>query len=285
MIKQTTWIKNNNLDFNNLNENTISIQLSLDGYSFCIYSPNQNEILALASYEFEYGSSKNPYQLLEFITELYTTEELLKPIYKKVIVTHFNNLVAQVPQALFNKNNIENYLQYNVKLLENDYITYDEINNTDIVNVYVPFVNINNFLIDTYGSFTFKHSSTSLIETLISSYKNSEGANCFVNVVNSNFEIVVLKNNKLVLFNSFNFKTKEDFLYYILFTAEQLELNPEEFNLVLMGDIEKESELYALAYQYIRNISFLNPTNFPSSLNNKIPKHAFNTVISNAITI
>ena len=54
-------------------------------------------------------------------------------------------------------------------MLENDYITYDEIKNSEIVNVYIPFVNINNFLFDIYGSFIFKHSSTVLIERLIKS--------------------------------------------------------------------------------------------------------------------
>ena len=100
-----------------------------------------------------------------------------------------------------------------------------------------------------------------LIETLLNKYKNLDSDFCFVNVTNFNFEIVVLKDKKLALFNCFSFKTKEDFIYYILFTAEQLNLNPEEFNLVLMGDIEKESELYGILYQYIRNIKFYNLEN------------------------
>ncbi|MBL4643407.1 MAG: DUF3822 family protein, partial [Flavobacteriaceae bacterium] len=50
---------------------------------------------------------------------------------------------------------------------------------------------------------------------------------------------------------------KEDFIYYILFTAEQLQLNPEELLLFFIGDIEEESELYHIAYQYIRNVDFI----------------------------
>jgi len=48
----------------------------------------------------------------------------------------------------------------------------------------------------------------------------------FVNLDNKHFEIVVIANNKLILYNSFKYQTKEDYIYYILFTAEQLELNP-----------------------------------------------------------
>ncbi len=255
MIKEIKKITNKNLDFKNLEENHLSIQLSLDGFSFCIYNKVHNAISVFANYEFE-KTPATPFEHLEFIKQLYHQEELLKLKYKTVNVTHFNNLVTQVPLPFFNKDNLSDYLQNTVKVLENDYITYDEVNNSEIINVYIPFVNINNFLIDTYGTFIFKHSSTVLIETLLNKYKNFDDDFCFVNVTNFNFEIVIIKNKKLALFNCFSFKTKEDFIYYILFTAEQLNLNPEEFNLVLLGDIEKESELYNVLYQYIRNIKF-----------------------------
>jgi len=81
------------------------------------------------------------------------------------------------------------------------------------------------------------------------------------------------------LFNFFSFNTKEDFIYYILFTAEQLNLNPEEFELNLMGDIEKESELYAIVYQYIRNIKFYAPNNTAMQLN-EIPSHSHFTILN-----
>jgi hypothetical protein len=36
----------------------------------------------------------------------------------------------------------------------------------------------------------------------------------------------------------------EDFIYYVLFTAEQLSLNPENFPLELIGNIDSESEFF-----------------------------------------
>lgn len=255
MIKEIKKKRNNDIDSLNLEDNCLSIQLSLDGFSFCVYNKIQDKIGDFAIYEFE-NPTGSPFKQLACIQELFAREELLQLNYKSVFVTHFNNLVTQVPQPLFNKNNLGSYLQYTVKVLENDFIAYDELNNSEIINVYIPFVNVNNFLLDTYDTFVYKHSSTVLIENLLSQYKNKEGTFCFVNVTGNHFEIVVIKNKKLELFNFFSFTAKEDFIYYILFTAEQLNLNPEEFELILMGDIEKESELYAIAYQYIRKVSF-----------------------------
>ena len=267
MIKEIKKIANKNIDFFNLEENHLSIQLSLDGFSFCIYNKIVNEFGYFAKFEFDNQNGISPYKHLEFVEEIFKKEKILQLKFNSVSVTHFNNLVAQVPKPFFNKEYLPDYLKYSVKVLENDFITFDEINNSEIVNVYIPFVNINNFLLDHYGSFIFKHSSTVLIEKLLNEYKNSDGDFCFVNVTNNNFEIVVLKEKKFKLFNCFNFSTKEDFIYYILFTAEQLELNPEELNLVLLGDIEKESELYTILYQYIRNINFYSPSKKSTSLN------------------
>ena len=70
-------------------------------------------------------------------------------------------------------------------------------------------------------------------------------------------EIVVVDNNLLKFYNRFDFITKEDFIYYLLFTAEQLKLNPEEFPLVLIGAINERDDLYQIAYKYIRNVSLL----------------------------
>ena len=278
MIKEIKKISNKEIDYLNLEDNYLSIQLSLDGFSFCVYNKIQDKIGVFAVYEFENGTG-SPFIQLACVKELFAKEVLLQNKYKSVFVTHFNNLVTQVPQPLFNKNNLAHYLQYTVKVLENDYISYDELNNSEIINVYIPFVNINNFLLDTYETFVYKHSSTVLIENLLNQYKNSEGSFCFVNVTGHYFEIVVIKNKKLELFNFFSFITKEDFIYYILFTAEQLNLNPEEFELILMGDIEKESELYAIVYQYIRNIKFYSANNNALQLN-EIPSHSNFTLLN-----
>lgn len=272
MIKEITKITKNNLDFNYLEENHISIQLSLDGFSFCIYERPNQDIVAFSQFEFN-ETSVSPLKHLELVKEVYNSNDLLQIKYKSVDVIHLNQLVSQVPQPLFNKENLAGYLNYSVKVFKNDYITYDQIKNTDIVNVYIPFININNFLIDTYGPFTFKHASTVLIESLINQYKNLESDYLFINVYKTSFEIVVLKNKKLELYNSFSFITKEDFIYYILFTAEQLNLNPEEFNMVLLGAIDMDSDLYHILYKYVRNIDFYSPT-IKSPLLKGVPSHS-----------
>ena len=88
--------------------------------------------------------------------------------------------------------------------------------------------------------------------------KNNSEKQFFVNVAETSFDIVVIENSKLLFYNSFSYNTQEDFIYYILFTAEQLKLNPEKFLLYFIGDVEKDSEIYHITYQYVRNVDFIN---------------------------
>jgi len=256
MEKKQNQITNKSKDFNNLNESHLSIQLSLDGFSFCIVDKNKNRIFDLKHISFS-NNSPTPQKHLENVEKLFKQEALLKRKYDSVNITHVNDLSTLVPKPLFDDNHLNNYLKYSSKTYKNDYIVYDELDNHDIVNVYIPFVNINNFFLENFGGFEYKHFSTVLIENLLNTYKFSEHPHMFANINEKHFEIVIIANNKLIFYNTFKYHSKEDFIYYVLFTAEQLNLNPEKMDLVFSGIVSKENDLYKIAYKYIRSISLL----------------------------
>jgi len=256
MVKKKVQIINNTVDFNESKDNHLSIQLSLDGFSFCIIDKNTNEVNLIQNIPFK-NSSLTPEKHLKNIEKIYKTEDLLSKNYNSVNISHVNELATFVPKPLFDPNHINSYIKYSSKTYKNDYIVYDEIENHDMFNVFIPFVNINNFLLEKYGSFEYKHFSSILVENLLNTYKFSERPHLFVDLHDQHFEIVAIADNKLVLYNSFKYTTKEDFIYYILFTAEQLNFNPEKFELVLSGSIIKDDAFYKIAYDYVRNISLL----------------------------
>ncbi len=256
MIQEKLKIKSN-LDSKNQEYNHLSIQFSLGGFSFCVLNKNDKKFTALYNYGFK-EASYTPQTLLQNITEIFDTNPLLKDQqYHTVSVSHTNNLSSLVPKPLFREERMSDYLSYNNKTLRHDYFAFDDLKNHEMVNVYVPFVNANNFFIDQFGGFEYKHFSTVLVENLVDIYKLSLVPHMFVNICKRHFEIVVIANKKLQLYNTFDYRTKEDFIYYILFVAEQLNLNPEELELQLLGNVKKDDELFKMAFGYVRNVSLL----------------------------
>jgi hypothetical protein len=132
-------------------------------------------------------------------------------------------------------------------------------------HVFIPFVNINNYLLDQFSTFNYKHVNTILVSKLLELSKNIDEKQVFVHFSKNKFEIIIVQNQKLLLFNSFDFITKEDFIYYLLFTTEQLNLNPEHFKVQLLGLISEDSELFEIAYKYVRNVSLLDVSNIENN--------------------
>ncbi len=236
----------------------LSIQFSLDGFSFCISNSDTKKIIIFTQYIFE-RPLNSPELLLEKIITFFSTDKDLQQDFISVSAIHQNNLSTLVPSDYFDRTNLDSYLKYTVKSLSTDFITYDSLESADTNTVYIPYVNINNYLFQNFGEFEYKHHSTVLIDKLLNFSKENSETQFFVNVSSNQLDIVVCQQNNLIFYNSFAYFTKEDFIYYILFTAEQLHMDPNKFQLTFTGNIEKSSELYNITYNYVRNIHFIKP--------------------------
>jgi len=237
----------------------LSIQVSLNGLSFCVLDTLSNTILASEKLVFE--NELTPYAVQKEIKQLFEKNKIKDVKFSEVVVIHRNNLFSLVPQALFNKEELANYLKFNTKILANDHLEYDEIKSMDMVNVYVPFMNINNYIYDLFGEFEFMHHGTILIQMLTNSHGNIIEPICYIHIIEGHLDITVISNKKLILYNNFSYNTREDFIYYLLFTLEQLKLDTETTKLKLFGSIEEGDELYNMCHQYVRDISIFIPSN------------------------
>jgi len=232
----------------------LSIQISLNGLSFCVLNTEANSICYLKHIPF--SEKQTPFNTLDHLKDAFNNEEALQDSFRTIHVIYVNELSTLVPKPLFEEDAIADYLKFNTKILQTDFIAQDEIHINDSINIYVPYVNINNYLYDRFGTFNYKHYSTILIEEILQAEKHAEDKKMYVHISDTHFEIIVSNQGKLTLYNTFNYNTAEDFIYYILFTAEQLQLNPETVKLVLLGNIKEDDSLYNIAYKYIRHIQF-----------------------------
>ena len=197
-LNSMTLKKNNPNDITHLR---LSIQVSLSGLSFCILNQDSNTIELLRN--FEYNKKLNPVDVVDKLQHHFNTLSDLNQPFQEVLVIHENELATIVPKALFNEDNSADYLKFNNKILSTDFIAHDAIDSHDSVNVYVPYVNINNFLYDKFGAFTYKHSASILIDKILNIEKHTETPKMYVNVSLNHFEVVVVNGGQLLLYNSF----------------------------------------------------------------------------------
>lgn len=254
--KVMTYLKETNIPSNTKSNNRLSVQLSLSGLSFLVTDATTNEVVFFS--EKEYKNSHSPEELLINLTSSFSDQLELQENFSDVTILYATTLYALVPTPLFDEKMASEYLKLNSKILANDFIAYDTLENNDITIVYIPYININNFLFERFGNFKYYHSTTLLLKYILNIEKHTIESKIYINIEKENFDIIIVKKGELLLCNTYEYKTPEDFIYYILFCLEQLKLNPDSITCVLSGIIDESDAYYNILFTYIRHISFIN---------------------------
>jgi hypothetical protein len=245
---------------------SLSIQLSLKYLSFCIIDNSQNKFLAIVNYVFPEKVSS--FVLADFINKLFEYESLLKKEYKNIIISYECTQSTLIPDEIYDNSNKEIYLSFFNQEIEDKIIISNFAPELKLYSIFAIPKCINNAFQNNLSNYKIIHSSNSYFQSIYNNFSNTENFNSkiFVDVESHSFEIVIFRNNKLLFNNSFQFKTKEDFLYYLLFVLNQLNINPVKIQLVLSGKITPNSSIFNLLTKYISNIIFIeNQSNFTFS--------------------
>lgn len=240
----------------NITEKTyrkLILKIGLTGFSYGIWDTLQKSLIDFR--EIEFDTTDKTKKIEDWYEHAFFNSTDLRRSYDEVQVIHDNNLNTFVPNALFDESFLGSYLQFNTKVFDTDFFMSDTLEAYSMHNVYIPYVHVNNFLIDKFGPFEYRHAASVLVRRLLDLSKNATEKKMFVHLAARHFEIVVLHNQRVLVYNTFDYKTPEDLLYYVLFTAEQLQLNPEQFPLEFLGKINEDSEIYSLIYNYVRHVS------------------------------
>lgn len=235
----------------------LTIQRSLDGLSIVIFDNKEQKFVRLSHYLY---SEKN-ISLKTLLDELQEKENWKLSDFGKVTLIIDNNENTLVPSKYFQEENIESYLNL-LNIGKEKNLRHDTLNSCDIENVYSINDDVVNTIAELQTEIEVRHSSSILIENIIREFsERSQETRVFVNVKNNSYELAIINKSKLVFHNYFNFNTKEDFLYFLLFTFEQLKIDNETTPLYFMGFIEEKSAIVELCSRYIRNIRFINRNN------------------------
>jgi hypothetical protein len=249
---------------------SLYVRLSETHVSWCILDNERNKFVAIESYA-------------SYLQEIAENIPLIKQPFSSVRLMIENNRSTLIPAPLFDPAEKESYLEFIHEKEDGTETLYDHLQQLGIVNVYGGSAKLLEAGMEIFPGAKIFHHSTALIESLWMNYKNRiSRKKVFIHVRENDFDLLVFDGKQLNYYNAFHFQAPTDLIYYVIFVMEQLTLNPEETEVVLMGNIEKESELYDLLYRYIRNIEFIkrNTAFKYSYVFNEIPPHYFYSLLN-----
>jgi hypothetical protein len=236
-------------------KNKLLLQLSLEGLTFSIFNQDLNKFLSIESISFEPKSRL--YEISSQLKHFYSNHQWLKQSFHSTKLLFESNKSTLIPTPLFDEHEKSSFSSFNFQIQNEESILFNKLKNLDAYIVYsVPEIILKTVQELFSDPILYCHSGA-FIESLLILNKNQKmQKKLFVNARDSFLDAVILDSRKLIYFNTFKYKSKEDFIYFVIFILEQLQLNPEEIELVFSGTIDKNSKLFDTVYKYIRDVSF-----------------------------
>jgi hypothetical protein len=237
----------------------LTLELTDFHFSYAIFKSSNNKFIGLGKHPLPVKDGLSHQAALGKVLH---EHPLLTKSFKNVLLSYGGKQNTLIPHALFDRIAARKYLAYNHPVSENHAVLSDTLKNTPAHNVYSLPAELEDLLHQSWPNLAIRHLSTVLIETLGIHFKHIAGDNMvFVHVREDCFDMIHFKNSRLYFYNLFPFRSREDFIYFLLAAIEQLGLNPESVQLYISGRLTKESQLFDMIYRYIRHSDFIGNNN------------------------
>ncbi|NOY37794.1 MAG: DUF3822 family protein [Chlorobi bacterium] len=264
------------LDINQTQSYHLSIQLGLNGLSFCILDTITNKYIALRHFPLTGDTDKQEYP--DRFGKIVETDDFLRKSFKSsaVMVETFKSTL--VPAALFRKEEKDTYFTFSHALEEDEVILTDKLSGTDAYCLYATPSDLLRFVEKYFSDAVTLHHTTPFIEGLFRN-ATSKGKEAAVHVLihDTCFDIAVTRKQKLSLVNTYLYRQVNDMVYFILYIFQMLQLDQQTVPIILEGKINAQSSLIETLKRYVKNVSLVRRNSaFTYSYKlNVLPAHTF----------
>lgn len=266
-------------NINNSRNYQISVQISEDGYSFAILDPAQKKYLVLKHQNFDTRLDEQAFS--KKTKDLSKNDNFLGKKYLAAKVCYITNKFTYVPEEFYTAEAAKQHIEANHNMRATDII---EPNYLPCAHAYCLFgfpSDLSTLLANHFDDLKIYHQTTPLVEYLLSpdvvAANKNKLTRIYINVHISSFDICIIDVDRLVMVNSFAYPNTNDFVFFVLHTFEQLQLNTDLNEVVLLGNIDVASPSYASLKKFVKNISFMKlSTDFKYTTHiNEVPEQSF----------
>ena len=166
----------------------------------------------------------------------------------KIELIFFSSIPSIVPSKLFDEKLRSKYLETNTSIKENIMHELSIDNKIAIVYSYdKQFINILN---KKNIKYSISNYFTVLYNYLFEKDKISDGISLYINLNEDSFDLLIFISKEFIFYNSFDIKSKNEFLYYLLFVIKNYEISNKKDKVIFLGRYDKYLEYYEIANKY-----------------------------------
>ncbi len=254
----------------------LQIQLSKFGIGYVVTDAIRNQHVAIKNKPFDNIKEDIFVNFQNAVKE----DVYLNKHYKSVSLLFVSEKNTLIPIQYFNKKYLKDYFKFNFVLSEKEEMHFNHLKKAKAYNIYsVPSVLVD-FLVNHFPEVRLYHHTTPYIRSAFKAVDGAVGAFDYVRVCfcNDFMNISVIKNQKLIFLNNFNFCSDEDAVFYIMTVMDKLSIKLNKASFSVLGTIEKGSKLHKYLLKYISEVKFVErfDREFPFK---QVPAHVYANIL------
>lgn len=263
----------------------LSILIGMDSLVYFAFDTNNNNALLLRAIPYIQGSTTEGFSLAEELKKIFSREDLLGYLFRRVKITMPDIQPVLVPARLYNEYEKTTYFTELMSEGKAESIHNDEVEELALQILYPTDPMLVAVLKKQFPTAKFYNNTTPFLLGCRKTTHEEVRHHLHVHFTQKNIYVSLFDQKNLLFSNSFNYQTAGDVLYYILLTYNQHGLDPATLPLNISGQILSNAEIFKTLYRYIGELNFVP---FPSFLNfsrkfNEVPSHFFFDLYSLAL--
>jgi len=247
-------------------QQVLSVRLGEKHGSFAITDKTGNELYELAYCSTE-GWDENS------LNGFFTSYPSLRNSFYQAVVAYDTSQSILTPSSFYKPGEAQVLLKIMYGIPAVSHIISELISEWQLYNTYAVPGEVHKWVDQKFPAARSWHQYSSAIKKINAA--GNEGS-LAVDFRQNDFSVIVARQSRILLAQTFEYTTHEDVLYNLLKTCHQFSLSQKEVNLQLSGLVDKQSSLYKEIYQYFINVEFReagwntgtdHPAHFFTSLN------------------
>ena len=233
---------------------TLCLLLRSNRLSYAVFDEDRQRFTMQQSRYFIAAEQRGA--LLDEIKSAIAAEDALHLPYRSVKIGLGQSASVLVPAEFWVEEEAGAHLSLQVETDPDDLILADQISDLQTVVEYPLDLKLLEYLQGAFPEASVFHADTALLTGLQAPASAGGRDVVFMHIHQEAFLFVWYQNGQLQFFNRFEFRSREDFIYYVLLVAEELGLDRESARFVFLGEAVEGSAIHQIAQDYLRHVSF-----------------------------
>ena len=242
----------------------LSIQIETDRLSFCVFNTVIHKFVILRSYPLPVicpSLATVHSSLIDACRPIFENDDLIRLSYQSSRLLWISPRYTLVPEQLFDPDEADSYLSFNQGVATDEHTLHRYIRPANSYQVFSCPAELINLACMYQPDISFFHHSVPFIQSVVTGVPPSYKADVAIYFHFRWLDVAVIKNEKLLFYNSFKINAPADSLYYLAGVSNLFDIDLLSTKLMYAGSLNKTPPEIEILKGYVGSITECEPPN------------------------